>query len=52
MEFYGSVLWLINMLTWHCIDEEGDDKKFMGAMRILWGETFPKYADTVLLHYL
>jgi hypothetical protein len=25
------VLWTLNMLTCHCIDEERDDKSFMGV---------------------
>jgi hypothetical protein len=28
------VLWALNMLPWHCIDEERDDKSFMRVERV------------------
>jgi hypothetical protein len=31
------VSWALNMLTWHCIDEERDDKSFMGVEIVSWG---------------
>jgi hypothetical protein len=35
------------MLTWHCIDEERDDRSFMGVEIVSWGwnssALFPKY---------
>jgi hypothetical protein len=40
------VLWTLIMLMWHHINEERDDKSFMGAERISWGRNssalFPK----------
>jgi hypothetical protein len=31
------VSWALIMLMWHHINEERDDKSFMGAERVLWG---------------
>jgi hypothetical protein len=31
------VSWALNALTWHCINEERDDKSFMGAEIVSWG---------------
>jgi hypothetical protein len=27
---FHRVLWALNMMTWHCIDEKRDDESFMG----------------------
>jgi hypothetical protein len=32
-----KVSWTLNMLMWHRINEERDDKSFMGAERVSWG---------------
>jgi hypothetical protein len=32
-----TVSWALNRLMWHCIDEERDDKSFMGIERVSWG---------------
>jgi hypothetical protein len=41
------VLWTLNVLTWHCIDEEKDDESLMGAEIVSWewnfSALFPKY---------
>ena len=36
---WGSmrVSWAINMLIWHCIDEERDDESFMRVEIVSWG---------------
>jgi hypothetical protein len=34
--FYG-VSWALNMLTWHRVNEERDDKSFIGVERVSWG---------------
>ena len=34
---FHRVSWTLNMLTWHCLDEEREDKSFMGVERVLWG---------------
>jgi hypothetical protein len=31
------VLWALNRLMWHRIDEERDDKSFMRIERVSWG---------------
>ena len=38
-----GVSWALNMLTWHCIDEERDDESFIGVEEFHRVET--------LLHY-
>ena len=44
---FHRVLWALNMLTWYCLDEEREDKSFMGVERVSrgWNSSalFPKY---------
>jgi hypothetical protein len=43
---FHKVLWALNTLTCHCIDEERGDESFMGVERVSWGRNasalFPK----------
>ena len=34
---FHRVPWALNMLTWHYLNEEREDKSFTGVERVLWG---------------